>query len=160
MGEFSEILSAVEQELRASDASLEVIHAFPEKMRPNPQKKKLAVVGIQKVSLAPVGLNDYCAGDNLSLGKKAAVWVKISFCCPNATACWELWESCAQRLLFSGRISFRQIECGQAVWNKEWGGIVLPVELCCEFILSGAQEGGSGWFCPDSFRVVRKGEIG
>ena len=44
MGEFSEILSAVEQELRASDTSLEVIHAFPEKMRPNPQKKKLAVV--------------------------------------------------------------------------------------------------------------------
>ena len=86
MGEFSEILSVVEQELRASDASLEVIRAFPEKARPNPQRKKLAAIGIEKVSMAPVGLNDYCMGENVSLGKKAEVWVKISFCC-NVECC-------------------------------------------------------------------------
>lgn len=159
MGEFSEILSVVEQELRASDTSLEVIRAFPEKARPNPQRKKLAAIGIEKVSMAPVGLNDYCMGENVSLGKKAEVWVKISFCCTNATACWELWEGCAQRLLFSEKLSFKQIECGQAVWNKEWSGIVLPVKLCCEFILSGTGEGDSGLFYPQSFHIVRKGEV-
>ena len=85
--------------------------------------------------------------------------MKISFCCTNATACCELWEGCAQRLLFSEQLSFKQIECGQAVWNKEWSGIVLPVKLCCEFILSGTGEGDSGLFYPQSFHIVRKGEV-
>ena len=53
------------------------------------------------------------------LGRQAQVWMKISFCCPSGEECWRLWERCAQRLLFSDKLGAEQIECGEAVWQKE-----------------------------------------
>ena len=70
--------------------------------------------------------------------------------------CWRLWERCAQRLLFSDKLGAEQIECGEAVWQKEWGGVVLPVKLCCKFLISGST-GEASQPMPEQVRVVRKG---
>lgn len=88
--------------------------------------------------------------------RQAQVWMKISFCCPSGEECWRLWERCAQRLLFSDKLGAEQIECGEAVWQKDWGGVVLPVKLCCKFLISGST-GEASQPMPEQVRVVRKG---
>ena len=138
MGEFLQMLEQVRQVLRQGEPSLEVRTAFSTRMRPNPQLGRLAVLGIQKVGLSPV-------------------WLKLSLCCPSAEECWELWERCAQRLLFHPQLKLTQIECSEAVWQKDWNGVVLPVKLCCEWVISGEAPGAEGPY-PEGFRIIRKGE--
>ena len=97
-------------------------------MRPNPQLGQLAVLGIQKVGLSPLGLGNLYDGQQKA-GRLAQVWLKLSLCCPSAEECWALWERCAQRLLFHPQLKLTQIECSEAVWQKDWNGVVLPVKL-------------------------------
>ena len=127
MDDFSQMLELVAQQLKVSDSTLRVERAYPAKLRGNPQCEKLAVIGIQKVKLEPVGLQNFYGGQTLPLGRQATVWVKVSFCCKSGEDCWKLWESCAQGMLFSQQLKLSQIECGEAAWNKDWGGVVLPL---------------------------------
>ncbi len=156
MGEFLQMLGQVREAILQGEPNLEVRTAFSTKMRPNPQLAQLAVIGIQKVGLTPLGLGNLYDGQQ-EMGRRAQVWLKLSLCCPSAEACWELWERCAQRLLFHPKMNLTQIECGEAVWQKDWGGVVLPVKLCCEWVISSRAEGAEG-LCPEGFRIIRKGE--
>lgn len=81
MDDFSQMLELVAQQLKGSDSALRVERAYPAKLRGNPQCEKLAVIGIQKVKLEPVGLQNFYGGQTLPLGRQATVWVKVSFCC-------------------------------------------------------------------------------
>ena len=99
MDDFSQMLELVAQQLKGSDSALRVERAYPAKLRGNPQCEKLAVIGIQKVKLEPVGLQNFYGGQTLPLGRQATVWVKVSFCCKSGGDCWKLWESCAQGML-------------------------------------------------------------
>ena len=81
MDDFSQMLELVAQQLKVSDSTLRVERAYPAKLRGNPQCEKLAVIGIQKVKLEPVGLQNFYGGQTLPLGRQATVWVKVSFCC-------------------------------------------------------------------------------
>ena len=49
-----------------------------------------------------------------------------------------------------------QIECGEAAWNKDWGGVVLPVLLCLSFVVSGSDEQQPGTRLEE-IKVIRKG---
>lgn len=138
MNEFSQMIELVKQELLRSDAQMEVLGAYPQQLRARPQRQKLAVVAIQKVLMQPLGMQSFYGEEDQPLGRQAQVWMKISFCCPSGEECWQLWEGCAQRLLFSDKLGAEQIECGEAVWQKDWGGVVLPVKLCCKFLISGS----------------------
>ena len=93
MDDFSQMLELVAQQLKGSDSALRVERAYPAKLRGNPQCEKLAVIGIQKVKLEPVGLQNFYGGQTLPLGRQATVWVKVSFCCKSGEDCWKLWES-------------------------------------------------------------------
>ena len=84
------------------------------------------------------------------------MWVKVSFCCKSGEDCWKLWESCAQGMLFSQQLKLSQIECGEAAWNKDWGGVVLPVLLCLSFVVSGSDEQQPGTRLEE-IKVIRKG---
>lgn len=156
MNEFSQMIELVKQELLRSDAQMEVLGAYPQQLRARPQRQKLAVVAIQKVSMQPLGMQNFYGEENHPLGRQAQVWMKVSFCCPSGEECWQLWERCAQRLLFSDKLGAEQIECGEAVWQKDWGGVVLPVKLCCNFLISGST-GEVAQPMPEQVRVVRKG---
>ncbi len=156
MGEFLQMLEQVRQVLRQGEPELEVRTAFSARMRPNPQLGQLAVLGIQKVGLSPLGLGNLYDGQQKA-GRLAQVWLKLSLCCPSAEECWELWERCAQRLLFHPQLKLTQIECSEAVWQKDWNGVVLPVKLCCEWVISGEAPGAEGPY-PEGFRIIRKGE--
>ena len=114
MDDFSQMLELVAQQLKGSDSALRVERAYPAKLRGNPQCEKLAVIGIQKVKLEPVGLQNFYGGQTLPLGRQATVWVKVSFCCKSGEDCWKLWERCAQGMLFSQQLKLSQIECGKA----------------------------------------------
>lgn len=133
-----------------------VLGAYPQQLRARPQRQKLAVVAIQKVLMQPLGMQSFYGEEDQPLGRQAQVWMKISFCCPSGEECWRLWERCAQRLLFSDKLGAEQIECGEAVWQKDWGGVVLPVKLCCKFLISGST-GEASQPMPEQVRVVRKG---
>ena len=156
MDDFSQMLELVAQQLKVSDGALRVERAYPAKLRGNPQCEKLAVIGIQKVKLEPVGLQNFYGGQTLPLGRQATVWVKVSFCCKSGEACWKLWERCAQGMLFSQQLKLSQIECGEAAWNKEWGGVVLPVLLCLSCVVSGS-DGQQPGTRLDEIKVIRKG---
>ena len=106
--------------------------------------------------MQPLGMQSFYGEEDQPLGRQAQVWMKISFCCPSGEECWRLWERCAQRLLFSDKLGAEQIECGEAVWQKDWGGVVLPVKLCCKFLISGST-GEASRPIPEQVRVVRKG---
>ncbi len=159
MNEFSQILSMVSQELKAGESDLEVRKSFPESLKKVPQRKALAVVAIQKVNCSSVGMQSLYQEEKLPFGKRAQVFIKISLCCKSGEECWKLWERCAQKLLFSKRLSAKQIECGEAAWQKDWGGIVLPVRLCCEFIIGQEEGDGQEGICPEQFEIIRKGAI-
>ena len=139
MNEFSQMIELVKQELLRGDAQMEVLGAYPQQLRARPQRQKLAVVAIQKVLMQPLGMQSFYGEEDQPLGRQAQVWMKISFCCPSGEECWRLWERCAQRL-----------------WQKEWGGVVLPVKLCCKFLISGST-GEASQPMPEQVRVVRKG---
>ena len=156
MNEFSQMIELVKQELLRGDAQMEVLGAYPQLLRARPQRQKLAVVAIQKVLMQPLGMQSFYGEEDQPLGRQAQVWMKISFCCPSGEECWRLWERCAQRLLFSDKLGAEQIECGEAVWQKDWGGVVLPVKLCCKFLISGST-GEASQPIPEQVRVVRKG---
>ena len=47
-------------------------------------------------------------------------------------------------------------ECGEAAWNKDWGGVVLPVLLCLSFVVSGSDEQQPGTRLEE-IKVIRKG---
>ena len=160
MNEFSQILTLLKQELCACDKELKVFSAFVNLPRQNPQHSKVAVVGIQKVALTPMGLENYYGDEKLPFGRKAQVHLKVSFCCKSGEECWKLWESCAQRLIFSKELKVGQMECGEVSWQKDWGGMVLPVKLCCDFIISGTADESASGIHPDSFQIIRKGVIG
>ena len=134
-------------------ALLEVLGAYPQQLRARPQRQKLAVVAIQKVLMQPLGMQSFYGEEDQPLGRQAQVWMKISFCCPSGEECWRLWERCAQRLLFSDKLGAEQIECGEAVWQKDWGGVVLPVKLCCKFLISGST-GEASQPMPEQVRVL------
>ena len=71
MDDFSQMLELVAQQLKGSDSALRVERAYPAKLRGNPQCEKLAVIGIQKVKLEPVGRTDAAtgpAGDGVGQG--------------------------------------------------------------------------------------------
>lgn len=157
IGEFLQIMQMIEKKLRESNPKMEVRNAFPKELRRNPQAESLAVVGIQKVSLLPMGMENFYGESLKVMGRKAEVWVKVSFCCPTGERCWKMWEDCAQSMLFSKEMKLSQAECGEAVFQKDWGGIVLPVRFCMEFIISGESDGGEEFY-PKRFQIVRKGE--
>ena len=90
MDDFSQMLELVAQQLKVSDSTLRVERAYPAKLRGNPQCEKLAVIGIQKVKLEPVGLQNFYGGQTLPLGRQATVWVKVSFCCKSGEDCWKM----------------------------------------------------------------------
>lgn len=102
MNEFSQILRTAQRLVKGYDAELEVVQSFPDHPRSNPQSGCLAVVGIQKVSILPLGMNDYYGEQLMPFGKRTKVWLKVSFCCKSGEECWKLWERTASRLLFSG----------------------------------------------------------
>ena len=79
MDDFSQMLELVAQQLKGSDSTLRVERAYPAKLRGNPQCEKLAVIGIQKVKLEPVGLQNFYGGQTLPLGRQATGGVKVSF---------------------------------------------------------------------------------
>lgn len=70
------------------------------------------MIGIQKVSLQPIGFEDFCGESFQVRGKKAEVWVKVSFCCRSAQQCWESWESVLNSMMFSKKLKVGQAECG------------------------------------------------
>ena len=76
MDDFSQMLELVAQQLKGSDSALRVERAYPAKLRGNPQCEKLAVIGIQKVKLEPVGLQNFYGGQTLPLGRQATVGQK------------------------------------------------------------------------------------
>lgn len=78
-GEFSQIMQIVAEQIKSASPQMEVVNAFPNAPRNNPQKENLAVMGIQKVSLQPIGFEDFCGESFQVRGKKAEVWVKVSF---------------------------------------------------------------------------------
>lgn len=59
MGEFSQIMQIVAEQIKSASPQMEVVNAFPNVPRNNPQKENLAVLGIQKVSLQPIGFEDF-----------------------------------------------------------------------------------------------------
>lgn len=48
MGEFSQIMQIVAEQIKSASPQMEVVNAFPNAPRNNPQKENLAVVGIKK----------------------------------------------------------------------------------------------------------------
>ena len=60
------------------------------------------------------------------------------------------------QMLFSQQLKLSQIECGEAAWNKDWGGVVLPVLLCLSFVVSGSDEQQPGTRLEE-IKVIRKG---
>lgn len=158
MDDFSQILELVFRQLQQGDSELEVRRAYPAKYRANPQGAKLAVVGIQRVKLDAVGMQNFYGGQTMPLGRQASVWVKVSFCCRSGEECWKLWESCAQGLLFSQQLKVNEIECGEAAFQKDWGGVVLPVVLELSFLISGSDGEQSGTKLEE-IRVIRKGAV-
>lgn len=48
MGEFSQIMQIVAEQIKSASPQMEVVNAFPNVPRNNPQKENLAVMGIQK----------------------------------------------------------------------------------------------------------------
>lgn len=158
MGEFSQIMQIVAEQIKSVSPQMEVVNAFPNAPRNNPQKENLAVIGIQKVSLQPIGFEDFCGESFQVRGKKAEVWVKVSFCCKSAQQCWESWESVLNSMMFSKKLKVGQAECGETVWQKDWGGIVLPVRFCLDFIISGEKDQEETELYPEQFKIIRKGE--
>ena len=158
MGEFSQIIQIVAEQIKSASPQMEVVNAFLNTSRNNPQKENLAVIGVQKVSMQSVGFEDFCGESFQVRGKKAEIWVKVSFCCKSAQQCWESWESVLSSMIFSRNIKIRQAECGEATWQKDWGGIVLPVRFCMDFIITGEKDQEETEFYPEQFRIIRKGE--
>ena len=54
MGEFSQIMQIVAEQIKSASPQMEVVNSFPDAPRNNPQKESRAVIGIQKVSLQRV----------------------------------------------------------------------------------------------------------
>lgn len=154
MKEFLQAVEIVKAKLASCDPTMEVIDSWENTARKNPQARRLATVGIQKVSLLPISLGDFCGkvGDC----KKAEICFKLSFCAPSAKECWQLWEKCMQKFIFAKEIGFSQAESGEASWKKEWGGVVLPIKLCCEILIS--EDRVPGQPMPDKVKIIRKGE--
>ena len=46
MGEFSQIMQIVAEQIKSASPQMEVVNAFPNVPRNNPQKENLAVIGI------------------------------------------------------------------------------------------------------------------
>ena len=130
----------VAQQLKGSDSALRVERAYPAKLRGNPQCEKLAVIGIQKVKLEPWGCRTFTAGRRCRWAGRRRCGSRSRSAAKAARTAWKLWERCAQGMLFSQQLKLSQIECGEAAWNKDWGGVVLPVLLCLSFVVSGSDE--------------------
>ena len=71
MGEFSQIMQIVAEQIKSVSPQMEVVNAFPNAPRNNPQKENLAVIGIQKVSLQPIGFEDFCGESFQVRGQKS-----------------------------------------------------------------------------------------
>ncbi len=52
MGEFSQIMQIVAEQIKSASPQMEVVNAFPNAPRNNPQKENLAVIGNSKSFLA------------------------------------------------------------------------------------------------------------
>lgn len=76
MGEFSQIMQIVAEQIKSASPQMEVVNAFPNVPRNNPQKENLAVIGIQKVFLQPIGFEDFvvrafkCGAKKLKSGSR------------------------------------------------------------------------------------------
>ena len=70
MGEFSQIMQIVAEQIKSASPQMEVVNAFPNAPRNNPQKENLAVMGIQKVFLQPIGFEDFCGESFQVRGKQ------------------------------------------------------------------------------------------
>ena len=82
MDDFSQMLELVAQQLKGSDSTLRVERAYPAKLRGNPQCEKLAVIGIQKVKLEPVGLQNFYGGSaRSSAAKRRGTRTGAAWCC-------------------------------------------------------------------------------
>lgn len=79
MGEFSQIMQIVAEQIKSASPQMEVVNAFPNAPRNNPQKENLAVVGIQKVSLQPIGFEDFCGESFRIQGKKPKFGSRFPF---------------------------------------------------------------------------------
>ena len=155
MNEFNQVIKLMEAQIKESVPELEILSPWENISRKNPQSKAVAVIAVSKLSVLPAALGEICS-ENLSKFRKVQISFQLSFCTPNASRCWEIWERCMDRIIFSSGISLLQAECREAVWKKEWGGVVLPVELCCEFLLSKDQRPEP---MPDKIKIIKKGEI-
>ena len=154
MKEFLQAAQLLKSNLLESMPDLKVLFSWEPIPRSNPQIPELAVVGIQKVSLMPASLGEFY-GENIARCRKAQIGCKISFCASSAQQCWELWEQCMQKLSFSSELKVKEIECGEAVWQKDWGGIVLPVKLLFEILIESQKQKEN---MPDKVKIIRKGE--
>lgn len=156
MSDFLKILSLLEQELKAAKEDLRVQTSFSSQPKPLPFEKT-AIITVEKAECVPLGLAGIVREGQFPVGKRVKLWLRAKLCCQSGEDCWRLWDSCAQRILFSQKLAVECIECGEAQWDKSAGGVALPVRICCEFIIGKEQE-DSGDLCPDTFYVVRKGE--
>ena len=155
MNEIYKIIKQLEVKLKEAAPELEIVPPWENCMRRNPQAKSIAAISIGRLKVLPAALGEFCS-ESLNPCRKIEVSFQLSLCAPSAAFCWELWEKCMHKLMFASGVSLSQAECGEAVWKKEWGGVVLPIKICCEFLI--------GKDCqpeplPEKIQIVRKGEI-
>ena len=156
MSDFLKVISLLEQELKAAQQDLQVRTSFSSQPKPLPYEKT-AIITIEKAECASAGLAGIVREGQFPTGKRVKLWFRVKLCCQSGEECWKLWDSCAQRLLFSQKLAAVCIECSEAQWDKSAGGVALPVRICCEFII-GKEREDSGNICPSEFYVVKKGE--
>ncbi len=93
-----------------------------------------------------------CGAKKLKSGSRSPFAARVR------SSAWESWESVLNSVMFSKKLKVGQAECGEAVWQKDWGGIVLPVRFCLDFIISGEKDQEETELYPEQFKIIRKGE--